>query len=277
VRVDAHQHFWRIKRGDYGWLTPDLGSIYRDYLPGDLAPLLGQVGIDSTILIQAAPSQAETVFLIDLAARTPFVAGVVGWIDFEAPDATDQIAVLTESRELVGLRPMIQDLADDAWMLRTALSPAIESMIGAGLTFDALIRPRHLPFLRQFADRWPALRIVIDHGAKPAIAAGALDHWASDIRAIARETRVCCKLSGLVAEAAAGQVEADLWPYVDVLTDAFGPDRLMWGSDWPVVNLASDYGSWLEVAARAVARRVSPVDQDWIFGRAAAAFYGFET
>ncbi|HEY1881002.1 MAG TPA: amidohydrolase family protein [Caulobacteraceae bacterium] len=277
MRIDAHQHFWRIERGDYGWLTPDLGVIYRDYLPGDLAPLIERSGMEATVLIQAAPSPAETAFLIDLAARTPFVAGVIGWVDFEAPDAAIQIANLSASPKVVGLRPMIQDLADDAWMLRPTLAPAIEAMTEAGLTFDALVMPRHLPILRQFADRWPGLRIVIDHGAKPNIMAGALEPWASEIRAIASESECFCKLSGLVTEAAPGRAEGDLWPYVDALFDAFGPRRLMWGSDWPVLNRSCDYLTWLDIASRGVTRHVGPTDAEWIFGRTAAAFYGLKT
>ncbi len=273
-RIDAHQHFWRLDRGDYGWLTPALGPIHRDFTPADLAPLLAQSGVEATVLVQAAPTEAETAFLLDLAARTPFIAGVVGWTDLEAADAGAEIAALASNPKLAGLRPMIQDLADDEWMLRPALAPAIEAMIAADLTFDALIKPRHLPILRRFAKRWPALRIVIDHGAKPDIAGGAFEPWASEMAAIARETGATCKLSGLATEAAPGFAPSDLWPFVDALIDAFGPGRLMWGSDWPVVNLASDYGAWLDLASCALARRLEPADQGQVFGLTALAVYG---
>jgi L-fuconolactonase len=276
MRIDAHQHFWRLARGDYNWLTPALGAIHRDFTPADLAPLLARTDVEATVLVQAAPTKAETAFLIDLAARTPFVAGVVGWVDFEAPDAADQVAALAHAPKFVGVRPMIQDLADDAWMLRPTLAPAIEALIGAGLAFDALIKPRHLPILRQFAARWPALRLVIDHGAKPDIAGGAMDAWTGEMATIACDPRIFCKLSGLVTEAAPGAAPHDLWPYIDVLLDVFGPGRLMWGSDWPVVNLASSYDDWFESASRAVAR-LGSADQDRIFGRTAADFYGLET
>ena len=276
MKIDAHQHFWRLARGDYGWLTADLDPIHRDFLPHDLAPLLAQAGVESTVLVQAAPSVAETAFLLDLAARTQFVAGVVGWIDFEAPNAADQIAALARSPKLVGLRPMIQDLADDAWMLRPSLAPAIEALIAAGLTFDALVKPRHLPILSRFVDRWPGLRLVIDHGAKPDIAAGALQPWADDIRAVAGNPATFCKLSGLVTEAGPGWAETDLSPFIDLLIDAFGPERLMWGSDWPVVNLAARYDDWLDVASRALAGRLGPADHDRVFGRTGAAFYGLK-
>ncbi len=277
MRIDAHQHFWRLERGDYGWLTPAFGPIHRDFTPAGLSPLLARSGVEATVLVQAAPTRAETAFLIDLASYTPFVAGIVGWVDFEAPDAADQVAALAKAPKLVGVRPMIQDLADDAWLLRPTLAPAIEAMIGAGLAFDALVKPRHLPILRRFAERWPALRIVIDHGAKPDIAGGAFEPWASEMAAIARETGAMCKLSGLATEAAPGFASHDLWPYIDALLDAFGPGRLMWGSDWPVVNLASSYKDWFESASRALGRRLGATDQDRVFGRTAADFYGLET
>ncbi len=273
-RVDAHQHFWRLDRGDYGWLTPALGPIHRDFAPADLSPLLARSGMEATVLVQAAPTAAETTFLLDLARMTPFVAAVVGWIDFEAADAAAEIAALARNPKLVGLRPMIQDLVNDDWMLRPTLAPAIEAMIAADLTFDALVRPRHLPILRRFAMRWPALWIVIDHGGKPDIAGGAFESWAGEMAALARQTNALCKLSGLVTEAAPGFAPSDLWPFIDALIDAFGPGRLMWGSDWPVINLASDYGAWLDMARGALARRLRPADQDQVFGLTARVAYG---
>jgi L-fuconolactonase len=272
-RVDAHQHFWRLDRGDSGWLTPALGPIHRDFAPADLAPLLARSDVAATVLVQAAPTGPETAFLLDIARTTPFIAGVVGWIDFEAAAAGDEITALAREPKLVGLRPMIQDLADDEWMLRSTLAPAIEAMIAADLAFDALVKPRHLPILRRFARRWPALRIVVDHGAKPDIAGGAFEPWAGEMAALARETGVLCKLSGLVTEAAPGFAPSDLWPFIDALIDAFGPGRLMWGSDWPVVNLASDYGAWLDMACGALARRLRSADRDQVFAQTARAAY----
>ena len=144
MQIDAHQHFWRIDRGDYGWLTPDLAVIYRDFLPADLTPILARHGIAKTILVQAAPTVAETEFMLALAASTPFVAGVVGWVDFTAPNARTVIARLAADANLVGLRPMVHDIADDAWLLRPDLAPAITAMIEHDLVFDALVKPRHL-------------------------------------------------------------------------------------------------------------------------------------
>ncbi|WP_299817625.1 amidohydrolase family protein [uncultured Jannaschia sp.] len=246
--VDAHQHFWRLDRGDYGWLTPEAGPIYRDFGPEDLRPLMAANGIGGTILVQAAPSAAETTFLLDIAGRENFVRGVVGWADFERPDAPAEIARLAADPKLVGLRPMIQDLADDDWMLRPDLAPAFEAMIAHDLTFDALVLPRHLGRLATLMAGHPELRMVIDHGAKPRIAEGASADWAADMTRLARETAAFCKLSGLVTEAGPGWTPDDLVPFVAHLLDAFGPDRMLWGSDWPVATLACDYGTWLATA-----------------------------
>ena len=275
MRIDSHQHFWTLARGDYDWLTSDLAAIHRDHAPADLEPLLKTAHIDRTVLVQAAPTVAETDFLLRLAESTPFVAGVVGWVDFEADDAAHRIAALAARENLVGLRPMIQDIADDRWMLGAAIRPAVEAMADEGLTFDALIRPRHIPILGEFAALYPALDIVIDHAAKPDIAAGGLGDWARDIRKLAAETRLVCKLSGLVTEAAPGWSAQTLRPYVDVLVDAFGADRLMWGSDWPVLNLNGDYAAWMATAEQLLAG-LSDTEREAIFGGTASVFYGLD-
>ena len=275
MRIDSHQHFWLLSRGDYGWLTSDLAAIHRDHAPADLEPLLKTAHIDRTVLVQAAPTVAETDFLLRLAESTPFVAGVVGWVDFEADDAAHRIAALAARENLVGLRPMIQDIVDDRWMLSAAIRPAVEAMADEGLTFDALIRPRHIPILGEFAALYPALDIVIDHAAKPDIAAAGLGDWARDIRKLAAETRLVCKLSGLVTEAAPGWSAQTLRPYVDVLLEAFGADRLMWGSDWPVLNLNGDYAAWM-AAAEQLLEGLSDTEREAIFGGTASVFYGLD-
>lgn len=249
MRIDAHQHFWQLERGDYDWLTPALEPLYRDFMPDDLAPHLRQHGIDGTILVQAAKSPAETDFLLDIADKTPFVFGAVGWTDFAAASAADDIARLARRPKLVGLRPMIQDIADDDWMLRPDLAPAYEAMIDADLTFDGLVLPRHLSRLGQLLSRYPKLRCVIDHGAKPDISGGRFDDWANDIAVIAKESGAYCKLSGLLTEAGKDCSIADLAPYVAHLLEHFGPERLVWGSDWPVLTMASSYETWMEMTA----------------------------
>ncbi len=276
MRIDAHQHFWRMARGDYVWLTAqDHPKIARDFLPADLVPLLAAARIDRTILVQAAPTDAETQFLLDLAASTPFVAGVVGWSDFDAPDAAARIARLCANPTLKGLRPMVQDIADDEWLLRPGLARAFEAMQRGGLRFDALVKPRHLPALAEFLDRYPTLSVVIDHAAKPDIAHAGLDLWASYMRHIAKSSNAVCKLSGLASEAGPGWSAATLKLYVDVLLESFGPSRLMWGSDWPVLNEAGDYATWL-AASEVLTKHLSASDRAAIFGGTAAKFYGID-
>lgn len=272
--VDAHQHFWSLPRGDYGWLTPESGSIYRDFGPGDLAPLLDEARIDRTVLVQAAPTEGETRYLLDIAAATPWVGAVVGWVNLAARNAPDRLAILAANPLLRGLRPMLQDLPDPAWILAGALRPALSAMAELGLRFDALVKPQHLRPLLKFVDRNPDLAVVIDHGAKPALRSGMLDAWAREIREIARNTAVCCKLSGLATEAKPDWGTDDLRYCISHLLDCFGPDRLMWGSDWPVVELAGGYRRWHE-AAHACLSTISTSERERIFGGNAARFYGF--
>lgn len=250
TRIDAHQHFWLLSRGDYDWLTPALAPIHRDFLPKDLVPFLARAGIEGTVLVQAAATEAETTFMLSLAERHGFILGVVGWTDFEAADAPERIARLAGHPKLKGLRPMIQDIADDDWMLRPQLDAAFSAMIGQGLVFDALVLPRHLGNLRQLLERHPTLRTVIDHCAKPAIAAGDFAGWARDMKRLAEESGAFCKLSGLVTEAGVGWSVETLRPCVEHVLAHFGPDRLIWGSDWPVCTLAAGYGEWVEATDR---------------------------
>jgi L-fucono-1,5-lactonase len=270
--IDAHQHFWRVDRGDYGWLTPALGPIYRDFMPEDLAPILTQHGITGTILVQAAPTVAETRFLLEVARATPFVKGVVGWVDFEATDAPDTIAVLAGDPLLVGLRPMVQDIADDDWLLRPSLAPALDAMAAHHLVFDALVLPRHLSRLKILIARHPDLAVVVDHGAKPLIHDRIMEPWATDVAAIAAAPHVMCKLSGLVTEAAADWQVSDIMPYAEHILRVFGPQRVLFGSDWPVVNLAGGYDRWRE-AASAFIQRLDAVERTAILGDNAWRLY----
>lgn len=252
MKIDAHQHYWRLARGDYGWLTPDKGAIHRDFAPADLAPHLAAHGIDRTILVQAAPTEAETAFLLETAANTPSVAGVVGWVDFEAPDAPRRIAAAARDRRLVGLRPMLHDIDDPEWLLTKFPAQAAAAMREAGLVFDALVRPRHLSVLAAFMDRAACPAVVVDHCAKPQFGdAVPSASWRADMAALAARG-AWCKLSGLATEAPADWTPATLEPYVRHVLEVFGPERIIWGSDWPVVNLAGGYDRWY-AAARALA------------------------
>jgi L-fuconolactonase len=272
MRIDAHQHFWRRDRGDYTWLTPALSPIYRDYLPADLAPQLAAAGISQTILVQAAATVAETRFMLELARENPFIAGVVGWADFESADAPAQIAALAQEPALVGLRPMIQDIPDTGWMLRENLAPAFEAMIEHGLVFDALVMPPHLPALLELARRHPRLRMVLDHGAKPPIASGDVTAWKRDVAALAEHTAMVCKLSGLVTEARSAD-PARLADCVDHLLQCFGPARMLWGSDWPVCELVCTYSEWHSLTDQLLAR-LSADDRECIYSGTARETYG---
>lgn len=272
MRIDAHQHFWSLARADYGWLTPELADIYRDFLPVDLKPLLKKWDIDGTILVQAAPTLAETKFMLKLAEETSFIKGVVGWVDFEATGAVDTLNHLAMSPHLVGIRPMIQDIPDANWMLEDRFTPIFEAIRANDLVFDALTLPHHLPALRTLVSRHPTLRVVIDHGSKPLIADRIVDGWAEDMMAMAAFENVHCKLSGLVTEASPDWTNADLQPYVAHLLKTFGPRRLIWGSDWPVCTLAASYDTWVETSQDLLST-LPPEDQKAIFGFNAMHLY----
>lgn len=272
MRIDAHQHFWRIARGDYGWLTPQLAPLYRDFDPSDIEPLLRSCGIDRTILVQAAPTVAETEFMLDIAARTPFVAGVVGWVDFDSPRAPDDITRLAADRHLVGIRPMVQDIADDDWLVRPSHRPVFEALIAHGLVFDALVLPRHLSRLHIVLERHPRLTTVIDHGAKPEIRHGKIEPWHADMTRLAAFPNVTCKLSGLVTEARPQWTIDDLQPYAAHLLAAFGAERLIFGSDWPVCTLATSYEQWHDVANRLLPA-LTEAERAAVFGGNAARIY----
>lgn len=274
IIVDAHQHFWRLSRGDYTWLTSALGALYRDFDPEDLAPLLAQKDISATVLVQAAATEAETRFLLELAETYAFIKGVVGWTDFSSPNAARHIAALvdTGNGKLKGLRPMLQDIADPDWVRRHELNAAFAAMVEHDLAFDALVKPRHFSALLARLQRHPKLRVVIDHAGNPDIANGGFDLWALHLERLARETDAFCKLSGLLTGAASDATAADLAPYVKHVFACFGPHRVIWGSDWPVLNLASDYASWFNMA-HALVSQFAGRHKAAVFGMTAASFY----
>ena len=271
-RIDAHMHVWQLSRGDYGWLTPDLPAIYRDFTIDDVRASWKQAGIDAAILVQAAPSLEETRYLLAVAESEPRVKGVVGWIDMLATDAVGQLDRLASNRLLRGIRPMLQDIPDDAWMLKAELTPVYRALVDLDLRFDALVLPRHLPNLLRLIERHPDLNIVIDHGAKPPIGEH-LGTWHKDMAQLADIPHVHCKLSGLVTECRGQTSKAALEPVSEALLDLFGPERLMFGSDWPVCTLRSTYVQWWQWAQE-LTIHLSPDRKSALFGGTAQRFYG---
>lgn len=273
--IDAHQHFWKLSRGDYAWMSSDDEVLYRDRGPEELAPLLREAGIAQSVVVQAAPTVDETRYLLEIAATNYWVAGVVGWIDLESSDAAIQLEELALDPAFLGVRPMIQDIADPDWMLKAVLAPALHALRSADLCFDALVLPHHLENLLQFLQRYPDLRVVIDHGAKPRIAEGEFGEWSQAIQRIAEETDACCKLSGLVTEAGSDWDDDRLRPYCEHLIACFGSERILWGSDWPVVDLAGGFSRWREATLRLLSGLESD-ERSAILGGNAERFYGLK-
>lgn len=270
--IDAHQHFWRIARGDYDWMTDEVAAIRRDMLPADLEPLARAAGVSGTVLVQAAPTLEETLFLLDLADRTPLVRAVVGWIDLTG-DVGAQLSRIAHPA-LRGIRPMLQDIADTDWILQDRVIDGLRQVADAGLRMDALITPRHLPAIDALARRLPDLPIVVDHCAKPVFdGADPGQEWRQGMTALATHPQIFCKLSGLANEYGPGWSADTLRPVFDHVLAAFGPARLIWGSDWPVLELAGSHAGWLATAQELTAALPEP-DRARIFGRTAARFYG---
>jgi L-fuconolactonase len=269
--IDAHQHIWQLGRNGCVWPTEAEAPIFRDYGLADFRAEAAPVGVARTVLVQSQEDARDTEWLLDLADAEELVSGVVGWADFHAPDAPGRIAGLATRPKLKALRPMVQDRAAD-WYDDPALDPAFAAMVDLGLRLDALVRVPHLASLDRLAGRFPGLAIVIDHAAKPRIdAEEGFAEWHAAIAPLAARPNVVCKLSGLLTECGSAPREA-IEPYLGAIFDLFGPERTMWGSDWPVLELAASYGEWLELA------------RDWVplsahedvFARTAARFYGVD-
>ena len=268
--IDSHQHLWQIGRNDQSWPTADLDAIYRDFLPEDLSE--AAQGIDGTVLVQSQPSETDTLWLLQVARITPMIKGVVGWTDMAAPKAVERIRYLSHQPKFKGLRPMLQGLSEDDWILRPDLDPAFTVLVELGLTFDALVFTRHLAAIDTLAKRWPDLAIVIDHAAKPPFANSDLNAWRDAISIAAQNPSVFCKLSGLVTEMQIGQDTAVVAAAADHLLAIFGPERLMWGSDWPVVLLRGSYSDWFGWTRRWLRDKDITV-REQIMGQTAEQFY----
>ena len=274
MKIDAHQHFWTPGRGDHDWMPQDNPVLNRTYLPSDLAPILQGLDIDGTVLVQAAATVNETEYMLGLADGSGFVKGVVGWVDFENPQDAKTLKRLKGHPRFKGVRPMIQDIADEAWMLRPDVQWAYATLCDLDLTFDALGFPRHLGHFATLFQRYPSLRVVIDHGMKPQIrspSAAAFEVWADGMSRLA-DTGAYCKFSALITEANPDWTPEILQPYATHILQAFGPERVMWGSDWPVCRLRAEYDVWHD-AAHILTAHLTEQAQANIFGATAQRFY----
>ena len=276
MQIDAHQHFWQPKRGDYGWMPPDDPVLSRPYTTAELWPQLQAAGVDGTVLVQAAPTVAETEYMLGIADATPWVLGVVGWIDFENPNDLKTLQRLAQHPKFKGVRPMIQDIPDDDWMLRADVQWAFRAICDLGLRFDALGFPRHLENFHTILTRYPDMAVVVDHCMKPQIRQKSDDHfrfWTEGMAKIARDTKAFVKFSALITEAEADWTVADLAPYVAHVFAVFGAERVMWGSDWPVCRLRGEYADWRR-AAQELTTGMDEESLNRIYGGTARHFYG---
>jgi L-fuconolactonase len=271
--IDSHQHFWQVGKFDYPWMSPELGVLYRDYLPPDLEPILKKCGMMGSILVQASNSIAETHWLLSLAESYPFIAGVVGWVDLTDPDLAGELSVLAANPKFKGVRHLVESEPAEDWLVRPSVLRGLETLSLYGVSYDLLVHMRHLKHARTVAESCPELRLVIDHMAKPPITTGEVREWSREIKAVATYPNVYCKLSGLVTEAnlTSWHVE-DLRPYVQRALDYFGPRRMMFGSDWPVCLLAASYTQVLE-SVQLLLTGLSETDRDAVFARNAIDFY----
>ncbi len=273
MRIDAHQHFWIFDPARYGWIGPDMAVLRRDFLPEDLEAPLAAAAFDACLAVQARPDEEETAWLLALAARYPFIAGVVGWTDLRAPDADARLTALARNPRLVGLRHLVQDEPDDRFLLRDDFRRGLALLGRHHLVYDLLLHPRHLPSATEVVASLPGQRFVLDHLAKPFIREGQLEPWRTELRRLAALPNVAGKLSGLVTEAAWHRWAYDeLAPYLDAAFEAFGEDRVLFGSDWPVCLLAASYDT-VVLALRRFATRLSPAAEAKLFGGNAARIY----
>ena len=277
LKIDAHQHFWQPLRGDYDWMPRENLVLNRAYGPSDLSPSLERHGIDGTVIVQAAATINETEYRLGLADATPSILGVVGWINFENPSDVTHLERFAAHPRFLGVRPMIQDIPDVNWMLRDDVQWAFRAVVDLDLTFDALGFPVHLTNFLKLIKCYPEMRAVYNHCMKPQICDqrkgnDAFSQWASGISRLADETDGVCKFSGLVTEAGDGWTIDDLRPYADHVLNAFGPNRVMWGSDWPVCQLQAEYGNWHDIA-QDLTISLSEADRAEVFGGTATKFY----
>ena len=274
--VDSHQHFWRVGRFEYPWLSPELGVLYRHYLPEMLEPILKKQGVAKTILVQASNSLAETDWLLSLADQHQFIAGVVGWVDLTDSGMTEDLEVFSSNPKFKGVRHLVESEPMEDWLARPEVIRGLQTLEKHDVSYDLLVHTRHLKHVKTVAEACPKMRLVVDHVAKPPISSGEVAEWAKwadALREVAGYPNVSCKLSGLVTEAnlTSWRVE-DLRPFVEQALEFFGPGRMMFGSDWPVCLLAASYAQVLETF-QLLLGELSDEERAMIFGGNATKFY----
>jgi len=275
MQIDAHHHFWNPARGDYGWIPEDNSILNRAYTPADIAPHLSASGIDATILVQAAPTIQETEYMLGIADVTPHIAGVTGWVDFANQTHKTELTRLAGHPKLCAVRPMIQDIPDDDWMMRSDVQWGFEMTADLDLRFEALGFPRHIKNFLTIFRRYPEMKVVINHCMKPHIAgrdAIQFKQWADGMTRLANETSAFCKFSALITEADENWHTEDLRPYAEHVIASFGAERVMWGSDWPVCRLRGEYADWRNSAFELTAG-LNDVERAAIYGGTANNFY----
>lgn len=273
--LDTHHHFWRVSRGDYFWMSPDL-PIAKDFMPEDLLPELRRTGVSKTILVQAADTEAETDFLLDIASENDFVVGVCGWLDLDSDDFPDRLAHYMQNPLWKSFRPMLQDLDEPDWILKPRVLKNLEHVAANGARFEVLTRLPQLPYAIEALKQIEGIKAVINHLSKPAIASGKFEPWASQIAELEAFPNIYCKISGIISEAdPVTWSPGDLQPYVNHVLEVFGPDRVMFGSDWPVVLMsASGYGEAINAFRTIVATSLEPEEQQRLFYENGVRFYG---
>jgi L-fuconolactonase len=276
--IDAHQHFWQLSRSDCEWPQADLAAIYRDFLPDDYLSVLPS-SFEKSVLVQTQPCDSDSDFLLELARAHPFVGAVIAWLDFDSACYSERIDTLVKHPLFRGVRPMLQAIDETEWILQSQFDQVFAALCERSLRFDALVQPRHIGAIESLAERWPELALIVNHAAKPDIAQQKFEDWARDIEKLAQHAQVHCKLSGLVTEALPEQcLNTDaIQPYVRHLLDCFGPRRVIWGSDWPVVNLRVSFERWLELSREMLnSLGLSEQDQEHVFYANARRFYDIE-
>ena len=273
MHIDAHQHFWIYNPTEYEWIDDSMAALRRDFLPEDLQPELQGAGFHGSVAVQARQTLEETHWLLELADRSPLILGVVGWVDLRSPEVGSQLERFAANPKLVGVRHIVQSEPDDRFLLQPDFLRGISLLEEFDLAYDILIYTRHLPVAAEFVERFPRQRFVLDHLAKPPIKRGEVDSWAQGIRRLAQFPNVLCKLSGLVTEADwRGWTAEQITPYLDVAFEAFGPDRLMIGSDWPVCLAAASYARTMKVV-KAYLDAQTPECRESVLGGNARRFW----